>query len=58
LDTVGVSAGLIFALSPAIVEHGIFAIPDPAVYCFSAATAWVSVEALRDPRRAHWAIWG
>ena len=53
-----VSAGLIFALAPIIVEHGIFAIPDPAVYGFSAATVWVSVEALRDPRRAHWAIWG
>ena len=52
------SAGMIFALSPIIVEHGIFAIPDPAVYFFSAWAVWLSVEALLQPSRAHWAIWG
>ena len=54
----GLIAGAAWALSPVAVEHGVYAIPDPLVYFFTALALWLSVAALADPRRRAWSVWG
>lgn len=57
-DVAGVVTGAAWALSPLVVEHGAYALPDPTVYLLAALTLWLSVEAWYVPERAHWCVWG
>ncbi|MGQ9888786.1 MAG: ArnT family glycosyltransferase [Aggregatilineales bacterium] len=57
-DLAGLVAGAAWALSPIAVENGVYAIPDPLVYFFTALALWLSVAALADPRRRWWSVWG
>ncbi len=57
-DLAGLVAGAAWALSPIAVENGVYAIPDPLVYFFTALALWLSAAALADPRRRAWSVWG
>ena len=53
----GLMAGLTWAISPQVLLHGVYALPDPPVYFFAALAIWLAGEALACPERARWSIW-
>ncbi len=50
-------AGIFWGLSPLVIQNGIYALPDPAVYLFEALALWLASVALLHPQRRHWCIW-
>ena len=53
----GTVAGVAWAVAPAAVENGIYAIPDPLVYLLVVASVACAVVALTDEKRRHWTVW-
>lgn len=56
-DLAGVIAGFAWGISPIVLENGVYALPDPFVYLFTALALWLAVEALIIPERRGWCVW-
>lgn len=56
-DLAGWLTGGLWGVSALVVEHGIYALPDPALYLLAALTLWLSVEAWTVPARRGWCLW-
>jgi hypothetical protein len=56
-DIAGIIAGASWAMSPTLLEHGVYALADPIVYMLSAVALWLALEALYKPERGHWCVW-
>ncbi len=56
-ETAGLVAGAAWGFAPLILENGVYALPDPFIYCFTALALWFAAQALLNPKRLHWSIW-
>jgi uncharacterized protein with PQ loop repeat len=55
-DLAGLIAGLVWGIAPLVLENGVYALPDPFVYCFVALSLWLAIEALLVPERRGWSV--
>jgi hypothetical protein len=56
-DLAGWIAGTAWGISPIVLEHGVYAIPDPLTYCGVAGAMWLATVAWLNPARKHWSVW-
>lgn len=53
----GLVAAAAWGISPAVLENGVYAIPDPLGYFFTALALWLALGVLLKPERASWSLW-
>jgi hypothetical protein len=56
-DFAGLVAGAAWGAAPLVLENGVYALPDPFVYLFTAGALWLAAGAVVKPKRAWWALW-
>lgn len=55
-DLAGLVAGAAWGIAPAVLENGVYALPDPHIYFFTLLALWLAVVALIYPERRAWLI--
>jgi hypothetical protein len=53
----GIIAGAAWGVAPPALENGVYALPDPFVYLFTAGALWLAAGAAVRPNRSRWALW-
>jgi hypothetical protein len=56
-DLAGLVAGAAWGAAPLVLQNGVYALPDPYVYLFTAAALWLAAGAVVKPKRSWWALW-
>ncbi len=55
----GLIAGAAWGIAPLVLENGVYALPDPFIYFFTALAFWLAADAILTPdhqRRAVWSV--
>ncbi len=53
----GLVAALAWAISPLVLENGVYGLADPPVYMLATLSVYLAIIALLRPERRHWLIW-
>ncbi len=53
----GLIAGAAWGIAPLGLENGVYALPDPFIYFFTALAFWLAVDALLTPNHHRRAVW-
>lgn len=53
----GLIAGAAWGIAPLVLENGVYALPDPFIYFFTALAFWLATDAFLTPDHQRRAIW-
>ncbi len=56
-DLAGLIAAAAWGIAPLVLENGVYALPDPFIYFFTALAFWLAVDAFLTPKHHRRAIW-
>ncbi len=56
-DLAGLIAGAAWGIAPLVLENGVYALPDPFIYFFTALAFWLAVDSFLTPNHHRRAIW-
>jgi 4-amino-4-deoxy-L-arabinose transferase-like glycosyltransferase len=56
-DLAGLIAGAAWGIAPLVLENGVYALPDPFIYFFTALAFWLAADAFLIPNHQRRAVW-
>lgn len=56
-NTAGIVAAAAWGFAPLVLTNGVYALPDPFIYLFTALAYGLAVEAWLNPARRWWSVW-